>query len=201
MSNFDWSNPEASLAAGAKEEEERREKIRKGNEIPDGEKIESKVIEVSRGTAQSGSPKWMLEVSLRAPGKPWHKFKRTLHFPDNNAWCVGRFWDILKAWGIHPSVCVGAKDPIARLMDVIEEAIDNGAQLPLECTHGQDRNDPKKVRINFMERTEDIEQVFADDAEAPAEQEEVAEEEEPVVEEVEDEKPAPRKPRRPYSAV
>lgn len=209
--SFDYSNPEKSLQDLSKNEDARREEQREKNRIPDKYNLDSRVIDVTRGEVQSGknkgTDKWMLEVKLQDPGKAWHKSARTLHFPEENGWCMMRFWEILKAWGIQPSVLKGEKDPIMKLMSIIESAIEDGAKIPLRTEHKPDPRDRSKTQVNFMERAEDIEAVWDVDPNPVNEpdSQEVEEEEtpeaEPEVEEVTEvvSKPKPRK-ANPYAS-
>lgn len=222
MSGFDYTNPEEALSSMHKKEEARREEIYARNRIPDNYNVDSRVKEIKRGVSKKGDPKWEIEVSLRDRGESWDKATRNLHFSEGSDWLMGRFWDIVKAWGINPAWVPTAlkklegyggmsddqkrKEAVLILMGFIEDAIEAGAQLPLVTEHKPDKRDPQKTQINFMERLDDIPVVF--DEEAPAveeESQEVAEETEPEPEEetpVEKpaaEKPARTRPRSPYA--
>ena len=215
MSKFDYTNPEKSLSDMQEAEEKRREEVRAKGRIPDDYDLDSRVKEVMRGTSKKGDPKWMFEVSLRDRAKPWDKARRTLHFSEGSDWLMGRFWEIVKAWGIDPAwlpatlwemdefkglsdaekqaPAVQARlreEAVLILMGFIEEAIEAGAELPLHTEHRPDNRDPKKIQVNFMERAGEIQQVLFE--EAPAEEsQEPPEEEAPPEEEPEPVKEEP----------
>lgn len=206
---FDYSNPEAALEQMNQAETERRDKLKKASEIPNGTELDSRVKDVTRGVVQSGTnkgaPKWVFEVSLLDPGKPWNKWKRNLHYSDASPYSMQKFWDILKAWGIHPAVLKGEADPIGRLNEIIEQAIEDGARIPLRVEHAPDRRDPTKNSINYREIFEKIEPVYEDTVEDVTDPEDESQEPAEELGEVEPELPpeeeapkpaAKKKPRK-----
>ena len=169
---LNYGNIEESMDEVEKREAERKAQLAAARRIPEGP-ITFKFKTVKYGVGQnSQKPQWEVKAFIQAPGKPYHQAERTLYYPEHVDFRIKVWIDMLRAWGLDFADQANYRqDPVLaqqKFLEKVEEIIDLSPVVIAKCVHKTtnefNQDGTPKIRMNFYEDLESLEQVVNLDA-------------------------------------